>query len=289
MQEAWIYINGTLVRGNEGVISLYDHGFLYGHGLFETMRVYNGRVFCLPEHLKRLEYGGKVLGWPEWFNGDQLSAAIYQTLEKNGLEDASVRLTVSRGSGASRPDPSTCSQVTIGIVASPIKPLDNEDYDQGWSLVTAKIQRNLSSPLCTIKTANYLDNILAKTEARQRGASDALLLNTQGSVAEGTMCNVFFVMDGRLITPDKNSGLLPGITRFKVLQLAHQARIDIEERQVYPDELLGVSEMFLTSSLLEIMPVTIFDQRIVKDGRPGNMTQFLRLEYKKLIKSSCYK
>lgn len=288
MEDMWIYLNDKLVLGNEAVISPYDHGFLYGHGLFETMRVYNGRVFCLNEHLQRLADGGEVLGWPEWFDADHLSSSIYQTLEKNGLQDASVRLTVSRGMGASRPDPLSCSQLTVVVFAMPIQPVSNEVYEQGWSLVTTHIRRNLTSPLCTIKTANYLDNILAKAEARQQGASDGLLLNTNGSIAEGTMCNIFFVKGGRLITPDKNSGLLPGITRAKVLQLADQAGIDIEERQVYPDELLRVSEVFLTSSLLEIMPVTMIDQCIFNDGRPGKITQFLKEEYRKLVKSSCY-
>lgn len=288
MQDTWIYLKDKLVLGNEAIISPYDHGFLYGHGLFETMRVYNGRVFCLDEHLKRLEAGGKVLGWPEWFDTDHLSKAIYQTLEKNRLQDASVRLTVSRGIGATRPDPSSCSQLTVVVFAVPIQPVSNEVYEQGWSVVTSNIRRNLTSPLCNIKVANYLDNILAKAEARQQGASDGLLLNTNGSIAEGTMCNIFFVKDGRLITPDKSSGLLPGITRAKVLQLADQAGIGIEERQVYPGELLGVSEMFMTSSLLEIMPVTMLDQRIVNDGLPGNVTQFLQTEYKKLVWSSCY-
>jgi len=288
MQDKWIYLNDKLVLANEAVISPYDHGFLYGHGLFETMRVYNSRVFCLDEHLRRLADGGKILGWPELFDTDYLSSAIYQTLDKNGLQDASVRLTVSRGIGASRPDPSSCSQQTVAIFAELIKPLSNEIYDQGWSLVTAHIRRNLTSPLCTIKAANYLDNIVAKAEARQQGASEALLLNTQGSVAEGTMCNVFFVAEGRLITPDRSSGLLPGITRAKVLELGRQAGIGIEERRVYPEELMGITEMFMTSSLLEIMPVMMLDQRIINDGHPGEITQLLQTEYKKLIRSSCY-
>jgi len=284
----WIYLNGKLVLGDEAIISPYDHGFLYGHGLFETMRVYNGKVFSLDEHLQRLAESGKVLGWPAEIDIDHLPSAIYQTLEKNGLLDASVRLTLSRGIGGSRPDPATCGQVTIAIFTSPIEPPGNEVYEQGWSVVTAKIRRNLTSPLCKIKTANYLDNILAKAEARQSRAHEALFLNTNGSIAEGTMCNVFFVIQGRLITPDCNSGLLPGITRAKVLQLAAQAGIDIEERQVYPEELLGITEMFMTSSLLEIMPVAMLDEQLVHDGRLGSMTQFLRMEYKKLVKSSCY-
>ncbi|MBC8016413.1 MAG: aminotransferase class IV [Sporomusaceae bacterium] len=283
----WIYLNGTLVLGNEANISPYDHGFLYGNGLFETMRAYNGKVFCRDEHLKRLERGGRILGWPEWFDAESLSSAIDQTLEKNGIQDASVRLTVSRGAGASQPDPSTCQHMTIVIFVSAIQPLGDEVYEQGWHLVTARIQRNLTSPLCNIKGANYLDNILAKSEARQKGGNEALMLNTQGGVAEGTMCNVFFVAGGRLITPNRTSGLLPGITRAAVLQLARQAGMIVEERQVYPNELLDISEMFITSSLLEIMPITMLDQVIVGNGRPGKITCLLQKEYKRMVKSCC--
>jgi len=286
MHENWIYLNGKLVLGNEAVISPYDHGFLYGHGLFETMRVYKGKVFCLEQHLKRLESSSKVLGWPEWFDGNDLSAGIYQTLEKNQLQDASLRLTVSRGIGASRPDPATCRDMTIIIFAAPLQPLRPEVYAQGWSLMIPTIRRNSTSPLCTIKVANYLDNILAKAEAKHQGANEALFLNTQNTIAEGTMSNVFFVKDDRLITPDLTSGLLPGITRATVLQLARQLKIQVEERQVYPHELLEVQEIFITSSLLEIMPITKLDQRVVTNGKPGTMTGLLQMEYKKLVDCS---
>lgn len=286
--QKWIYLNGELVLDDEAVISPYDHGFLYGHGLFETMRAYNGRVFCLEEHLERLKWGSQVLGWPVWFDADHLSSAIGQTLEKNGLLDASVRLTVSRGIGASHPDPSTCKQMTIVIFAAAIHSPSDEVYEQGWHLVTAHIRRNVTSPLCNIKGANYLDNILAKAEAQKEGGNEALLLNTQGSVSEGTMCNVFCVIGGRLITPDRTSGLLPGITRAAVLQIARQTGISVEERQIYPDELRGISEMFITSSLLEIMPITLLDQLIVSNGHPGKITRLLQKEYKEMVRSACY-
>lgn len=286
MQDKWIYLNNQLALENEAKISPFDHGFLYGHGLFETMRVYHGKVFCLDEHLKRLHDGSKVLEWPEWFDAEVLSTGIYQTLEKNQLQEASVRLTVSRGIGASRPDPSTCSQMTVAVFAHLIHPLSAEVYEQGWSLAQATIRRNLTSPLCGLKVANYLDHILARAEARQKGASEALLLNTDGNVAEGTMCNVFFVLDHLLVTPDEKSGLLPGITRSLVLKIARDIGIKVEERQVHPDELLRVSEMFITSSLLEIMPVTILDQRIIKDGRPGPITKKIQKEYKLKVERS---
>lgn len=286
MEDKWIYLNGSLVLENEARISPFDHGFLYGHGLFETMRVYCGKVFCLDEHLKRLHNSSHTLGWPEWFHAGNLSAAIYQTLEKNKLQEASVRLTVSRGIGESRPDPSTCTQMTVAVFAYPLHPLSSEVYEQGWSLVQSTIRRNLTSPICGLKVANYLDHILAKAEARKKGANEALLLNTKGAVSEGTMCNIFFVREGKLISPDEKSGILPGITRALVLELAKEAGIESEERQVDPNELLGISEMFVTSSLFEIMPVTTLDQRIVNDGRPGPLTKLLQTEYKHKVERS---
>jgi len=283
MQEQWISVNGKIVPSQEAVISPYDHGFLYGHSLFETMRVYNGETFSLQEHLKRLEAGSRVLGWPTWFEPDVLSSAALGTIEKNGLQNASVRLTVSRGTGASRPDPKTCSQVTVIVFAAPFEPPSQAVYEEGWSLATAAIRRNLTSPLCSIKAGNYLDNIVAKAEAEGKGAQEALFLNTEGGIAEGTMSNVFFVREGRLITPDAKSGLLPGITRGLVLEMAKELAIPVEERQVYPEELVGIKEMFITSSLLEIMPVTRLDGQLIHQGEPGEITQLLQKEYKKLI------
>jgi len=285
MQEQWMYLQGKMVRCEEAQISPYDHGFLYGHSLFETMRVYKGKVFSLDKHLRRLEEGSMVLGWSEWFDAKALSSAVEQTIEKNKLQNASLRLTVSRGIGASRPEPKTCSQVTVAVFAAPYQSLSKDTYEQGWNLATVSIRRNVTSPLCKIKAGNYLDNILGKAEAQGKDANEALFLNTKGTIAEGTMCNVFFVKDGRLITPDINSGLLPGITRAIVLKLAAKAGIVIEERSVHPEELVGINEMFITSSLLEIMPVTRLDQQTIHDGRPGEITELLQRKYKELVKS----
>lgn len=283
MQEQWIVVNEKIVPSQEAVISPYDHGFLYGHSLFETMRVYNGKIFSLRAHLKRLEAGSRVLGWPQWFEPETLTSAVLATIEKNNFQNASMRLTVSRGIGASRPDPKTCSQVTVIVFAAPFEPPSQEVYDKGWSLATTKIRRNLTSPLCSIKAGNYLDNMLAKAEVDGQGAQEALFLNTNGGIAEGTMSNVFFVREGRLITPDTKSGLLPGITRGLVLEIAQELAIPVEEREVYPEELLGIKEMFITSSLLEIMPVTRLDGQPIHNGQAGEITELLQREYKKLV------
>lgn len=286
MTKNWMYINGELVLGEKATISPYDHGFLYGHGLFETMRVYQGKVFCVEEHVKRLVHSSNILGWTEKVDEEQLVAGIYRTLQKNKLQDASVRLTISRGIGASRPDPGSCGPLTVTIFTAPLQPLASEVYDKGWKMVTATIQRNLTSPLCSLKVANYLDNILAKMEAKKQGAHEALFLNTKGNIAEGTMCNVFFMAEGNLITPDLSSGLLPGITRAIVLELAQQVGMRVEERQIHPEEVVTVTEMFVTSSLLEIMPVTMLDGRRIGNGDVGQGTTTLQRKYKELI--PCY-
>lgn len=276
----FIYFNGRIVSAAECVVSPFDHGFLYGHGLFETMRVYQGRVFRLENHLERLEVSASALGWPVLPGRTELSKAVRDVLQKNRLSDASVRLTLTRGIGASRPDAASCGQPTVAIYASllpqPLPPA-------GWSLATVKLRRNLSSPLVSIKSANYLDNMLARAEARQMGAHEAIMLNTDGLVAEGSMSNIFMVTAGRLITPDKQSGILPGITRQVVIELAQAAGIPVAERQIKPAELAAADEIFLTSSIMEVIPVTVLDRQPV-GGRPvpGAVTLQLARLYKEL-------
>ncbi len=251
-----IYFNGQIVSAGDLFISPLDHGFLYGNGLFETMRAYNGKIFRLKDHLERLKNAARYLQWPELPGYTEFSEAIERVLEHNQLKDASVRVTLSRGTGTSRPDPNSCGQPTVAIFASPLPPpLPSE----GWRVATVTLRRNLSSPLVKIKSANYLDNILAKTEAKELGAQEALMLNTDGFVAEGSMSNIFFITSGRLITPDENSGILPGVTRRTVIELAQAAGIPLEIRQVKPEELAGADEIFLTSSIMEVIPVPLLD------------------------------
>lgn len=276
-----IYFNGRLISADELVISPLDHSFLYGHGLFETMRAYNGRVFRLEKHLNRLRAAADYLHWPVLPTHAELKAAITSVLNSNQLTDASIRLTLSRGSGMPRPDPSSCGQPAITVFASPLpSPLPPE----GWCVATVTLQRNLSSPLVRIKSANYLDNILAKSEAKAQGAQEALILNTDGFVAEGSMSNLFFVTAGKLVTPDENSGILPGVTRKCIIELAQALEMPLEERQVKPAELTEADEIFLTSSVMEVIPVKMLNgcpvgrQQVV----PGHFTTRLHELYRKL-------
>ena len=275
-----VYYNGRLVSADEPVISPLDHSFLYGHGLFETMRTYQGRVFRLGEHLARLQAAAALLAWPALPEMAELIAAIDGVLTSNQLADASIRLTLSRGSGRPRPDPASCGQPSVAIFASPLPPPLPPD---GWSAATVSLKRNLSSPLVKIKSANYLDNILAKSEAKAQGAQEALMLNTAGFVAEGSMSNVFLVKQGRLITPDEDSGILPGITRRCVLELAGTLAIPAEVRPVRPVELAEAEEIFLTSSVMEVIPVSKLNGCPVGRQRvPGRLTASLQSAYSQL-------
>lgn len=275
----FIYFNGQIVSADDLLISPLDHGYLYGHGLFETMRAYNGRIFRLKDHLKRLEDGARYLRWPELPGYAEFRDAIERVLEHNQLKDASVRVTLSRGTGTPRPDPNSCGQPSVAVFASPLPP---PLPPEGWRVATVTLQRNLSSPLVKIKSANYLDNILAKTEAKELGAQEALMLNTNGFVAEGSMSNIFFVTSGRLITPDEKSGILPGVTRRTVIELAQEAGIPLEIRQVKPEELAEADEIFLTSSIMEVIPVSVLDSRIIGDipAGPGVITGKLKAMYR---------
>lgn len=277
-----IYFNGRLISADDLVVSPLDHGFLYGHGLFETMRTYHGNLFKGEAHFKRLAAAAAILGWPELPCQAEFTAAINSVLQHNNLQDASIRLTLSRGSGAARPDPASCGALTIAVFAAPLPP---PLPPSGWSIATVNLRRNLSSPLVRIKSANYLDNILAKAEAKILGAQEAVMLNTDGFVAEGSMSNIFLVKAGRLITPDENSGILPGITRSTVIELAQTENIPIEIRRVKAEELDEADEIFLTSSIMEVIPVRMINGRTVGNDveTPGVITVKLRELYREIV------
>ena len=189
----FIYCNGELVPLDQAVLSPLDHGFLYGHGLFETLRVYDGHLFAFARHYARLQAGAQVLNWPLLPSAEQLQSWTAATLAANGLTDASVRITLSRGVGAPRPDPSSCGEPTVVIFAQAFQPPTAAAFAQGWKLKTTTLRRNEQSPLCRLKSANYLENLLAKAEAADGGAREALFFNTAGQLAEGTMSNIFLV------------------------------------------------------------------------------------------------
>jgi len=290
-----IYLNGHLVPRSEARLSPFDHGFLYGYGLFETMRAYNGHIFRLDRHLSRLCRSAEILGLAhdviasrssERSEGEakqSLETACLETLKANKLRDARVRLTISAGEGDMTPDPSTCSSPTVLITAKDFVPLPLEKYELGFKAVLSSLRRNSHSPLSRLKSSCYLDNILARTEAKAAGCDEAILLNESGYLAEGSTTNVFLVSKGNLITPSLESGVLAGITREAVLEIAQALNVSTVEREVETRELSEAEEAFVTNSLLEIMPLTWLVRMPIGTGKSGQLTKKLMAAYVELI------
>ena len=283
-----IYLNGRLISRFEAKLSPFDHGFLYGYGLFETMRAYNGHIFRLDSHLTRLRCSAESIGLTHSIltteDGKQsLKAACLETLEANKLKDARLRLTVSAGEGDMTPDPSTCSSPTILIAAQNLVPLPSEKYETGFKAALSFLRRNSQSPLSRLKSTCYMENILARMVARAAECDEAIFLNEQGYLAEGSTTNVFLVSNGELITPSFKSGVLPGITREAVLEIARVSNIETRERQVELKELIEAEETFVTNSVLELMPLTWFEGKPIGAGKAGQLTKELLADYRKLV------
>ena len=276
-----VYLNGSLIPRSQAKISVLDYGFLYGFGLFETMRAYEGQVFRLDSHLNRLARSAEILGLP--IQALDLKGAVMLTIQANKLGDARIRITISIGEGNMTPDTSMCTQPTVLILAGEYHPYPEQIYQKGFSAEVCSIRRNSQSPLSRLKSANYLENILARQEARAVGVDEAICLNEKGLLAEASMSNIFLVNDGILQTPGEDSGILPGITREVALQLASQLDINTFEGDIMPDELFQAQEAFLTNSLIEIMPLTEIDGKPVGSGKAGPVTRRLMTDYKKLV------
>ena len=282
-----IYLNGHLIPRSRAKLSPFDHGFLYGYGLFETMRAYDGCIFRLDHHLTRLHQGAEMLGLVHNVIASEakqsLEAACLETLKANKLRNARIRLTLSAGEGDMTPDPGTCSDPTILVTARNLTPLPSEKYEQGFIAVLSSMRRDSQSLLSRLKSTCYVNNILARMEAKAAGADEAILLNEQGYLAEGSTSNVFLVNKEMLITPSLESGILPGITREAVLEIAQIVNIKTVERETVPNELTEADEAFFTNSILEIMPLTWFDGKPIGTGKPGQLTKKLMAAYKKLV------
>jgi branched-chain amino acid aminotransferase len=284
----FVYLNGRLVPRFEAKLSPFDHGFLYGYGLFETMRAYNGHIFRLDSHLTRLRCSAETIGLTHGVltteEGKQsLKAACMATLEANELKDARIRLTVSAGEGDMTPDPKICSNPTILITARNLDPLPPEKYETGFIATVSFLRRNSQSPLSRLKSTCYLENILARTTARAAGYDEAIFVNEQGYLAEGSTTNIFLVSHGELVTPSFESGVLPGITREAVLEIARTSNIRAIERLVNLDELVEAQEAFVTNSVLELMPLVSIEGKSIGTGKPGKLTADLLFAYRKLV------
>jgi branched-chain amino acid aminotransferase len=268
-----IYLNGEFVPGEEARISVFDHGFLYGDGVFEGLRAYGGRVFRLDEHLTRLYESAKsiMLEIPE--NYGEMKAATLETIRRNNLRDAYLRLVVSRGTGDLGLDPRKCPKATTVIIASSIVLYPQELYEKGLSIITVATRRNVPDALDPkIKSLNYLNNVLVKIEANRAGVMEAVMLNAQGYVSEGTADNIFIVRRGRVLTPPAYVGALEGITRQVVMELSEQCGRPVFEMPFTRHDLYVSEECFLTGTAAEVIPVIEIDGRSIGKGTPGPLT-----------------
>ncbi|MGE5751868.1 MAG: branched-chain-amino-acid transaminase [Nitrospirota bacterium] len=276
-----IYINGHFVPKEEATVSVFDHGFLYGDGIYETMRAYNGEPFLLVRHMERLTHSAKAISLALPMPLEGIEKVLKETLRINNLTEAYLRLHISRGPGEIGLDPALCPAPTMVIIAKQFKDYPAEHYERGVSVAIVKTRRN--HPLAldpSIKGTNFLNNILAKIESVRAGAYEGIMLNWEGFVAEGTICNVFMVKSGMLLTPALSIGILEGVTRGLVLDLARQIHTPAQEAAFRPQELMDADECFITNSTIEVMPVTIVDGKPVGNGKPGPVTTALARAYR---------
>lgn len=279
-----VYINGQLLDKEDAKISVFDHGLLYGDGVFEGMRSYSGRVFQLQQHLDRLWESARAIHLQIPGTKQQMATAVNDTLAANQLTDGYIRLVVTRGSGTLGLDPNRCSDPQVIIIADKIALYPAENYEQGLDLVTASTIRNHPAALSPrIKSLNYLNNIMAKIEGLRAGCVEALMLNHKGEVAECTGDNIFIVRRGVLLTPPIDAGILEGITRNVVLELAQQNSIAVSEIPFTRHDIFIADECFLTGSAAEVIPVVKLDGRPIGAGVPGTVTIRLIDAFKKLV------
>jgi branched-chain amino acid aminotransferase len=278
-----VYLNGKIVNSKDAVVSVFDHGFLYGDGIYETMRVYDGVVFRLDQHIRRLFRSASLIGLSIPFDVDQLKIAIYETLISNTLRKAYIRLTVSRGRGPIGLDPDLCVEPTIVVVAQELKEYPVTFYKNGTHLIISETKRNIKEAIDPrIKSLNFLNNILAKIEAKKKGAYEAIMLNVKGHLAEGTISNLFFYKNNILCTPSAECGILDGITRGVVIELVQREGIRVKEGKFTKKDIYSAEEVFLTNTTMEVMPVSKIDDRTYA---VGNMAKFLRGLYQKEVEA----
>lgn len=278
-----VYLNGKFVDKDKAKVSVWDHGLLYGDGVFEGIRAYGGRVFRLNEHLRRLYESAKSISLKIPLSIEEMEEAILETLRKNNLRDAYIRVVVTRGVGDLGIDPRSCAQPTIIIITDRIQLYPSQDYEQGLKIIIAATRKNLCEAINPrIKSLNYLNNILAKLEAIQAGTPEAVMINIHGYVTECTADNIFIYKKDSLITPPAYVGILEGVTRNVVIEIARRLNIQVREEIFGTHDLLTADECFLTGTGAEIIPVIEINGRPIGSGKPGKITRLLLEEYHKL-------
>jgi branched-chain amino acid aminotransferase len=279
-----IYLDGTFVDAAEAKVSVFDHGLLYGDGIFEGIRLYQGNVFRLEEHLERLWYSAKAIMLEIPISRQEMAEAVCESCRQNGLLDGYIRLVVTRGVGDLGLSPWLCSKPTVFIIADKISLYPPEYYTTGLAIVTVPTRRVSPAALPpTVKSLNYLNNILAKIEARQAGAPEAVMLNEQGYVAECTGDNLFMVHKGRLYTPPEQQGALKGITRGSIVDIAAGLGLPLMERELTRYDFWNADECFLTGTAAEVVPVVKLDGRVIGTGKPGEITGRILAAFQKRV------
>lgn len=282
-----VYMNGTLVPTSEATVSVYDHGLLYGDGVFEGIRVYAGKPFLLEEHTTRLYESAAAIRLTIPLSPEEMNAAVNQTVSANDIDDGYVRLVVTRGPGSLGLDIRRTSTPQIIIIADTITLYPAEIYENGMKLVTASTIRNHPAALSPrIKSLNYLNNILAMIEGTDAGTVEALMLNHKGEVAECTGDNIFVVRQGAITTPPPDAGILLGITRDAVIRLARDAGIRVEEAALTRHDIFVAEECFLTGTAAEVIAVVSLDGRTIGTGKPGEITKDLLRRFRELTQSA---
>ena len=275
-----IWLNGKLVDRQDAKITVFDHGLLYGDGVFEGIRVYDGSVFELDAHIKRLYESAKAIRLAISISQSELTGAVQETVEANAVTDGYVRLVVTRGVGTLGLNPFICESSCIFIIADDIQLYPEELYEKGMKIISATTVRN--HPLAIppqVKSLNYLNNILAKIEALDNDVPEAIMYNHEGYVAEATGDNVFIVKDGVIYTPPAEAGALGGITRSIVIKLAREENLQVVEKNLTRFDLYVCDEFFLTGTAAEVIGIVEIDGRVIGDGRPGPTTSLLRKKF----------
>ncbi len=282
-----VFIDGKFYDEANAKISVFDHGLLYGDGIFEGIRAYNGRVFKLKEHIDRLFCSAKAILLTIPMTHAEVSKAVVDTCRENNIRDGYVRLVITRGVGTLGLNPNKCKLASVIVIAGTIQLYPEEMYQNGMAIVTVPTVRNLHSAVNpAIKSLNYLNNILAKIEANNAGVEEAIMLNSEGYVAECTGDNIFILKDGKMFTPPLSAGALYGITRATVIDLARRQGIEVTEPNLTRYDIFNSDECFLTGTAAEIIPVTKVDGRTIGDGKPGEKTNELITAYRSLTKQS---
>jgi len=285
-KDVFVYIDGEYYHRSEAKVSVFDHGLLYGDGVFEGIRSYGDVVFKLKEHIDRLYLSARAIMLEIPLTKEEMTKAVLETVRKNDLRDAYIRLVVTRGVGDLGLDPRKCPKPSVIIITVPSLQLyDEEKRQRGMSMIVSWIRRDpVDATTHEIKSLNYLNSILAKIEANNAGADEALILDTRGFISEATGENLFIVKDAKLITPQASSGPLPGITATVIKELAEKLGYSVVERAITVAELYAADEAFLTGTAAEIMPIREVNKRKIGEGRIGPVTENLSKEFDKVLR-----